>query len=330
MKLIVCGNGLDIHVGLDTSYRSYRKFLENRDIYSGKNAIKLIENSTFFIPRDVECWTDLESALSFDCKKYISEYVNAFDRDTDPNEYETCKAQIKAASDFLKESPLQIAKDFTNTWFWEWLANQYYKNIDAVCENNTDDILHEIIECDSICINFNYTHTLEDFLHLKQQQILYIHNRLPDKRNLMVEKFDFEKDVINAARKQFQFGSVRNNIEDWEKQVDSLEIKSSGKLIDKKQLKKDIKEIYWAFSKKLTMNYDSLKKFIDLYIDNISEIVILGHSILGVDEQYYKDIVVPKLGNRKWTIYYHDKKSEENARVFADRYNLKTIDFLKW
>ena len=33
IKLIICGNGLDIHVGLNTSYRAYRDYLVNKKIY---------------------------------------------------------------------------------------------------------------------------------------------------------------------------------------------------------------------------------------------------------------------------------------------------------
>ena len=28
MKLVVCGNGMDLHLGFKTSYLGYRKFLE--------------------------------------------------------------------------------------------------------------------------------------------------------------------------------------------------------------------------------------------------------------------------------------------------------------
>ena len=72
IKLIICGNGLDIHVGLNTSYRAYRDYLVNKKIYEGESAISIIEKSDFFIPRDKDCWTDLENALTFDYRKYNS------------------------------------------------------------------------------------------------------------------------------------------------------------------------------------------------------------------------------------------------------------------
>lgn len=330
MKLIICGNGLDIHVGLDTSYTAYKDYLENEKIFEGKNAIRLIENSCFFIPRDVDCWSDLENALSFDCEKYIGQYIEAFDRDTDINKYETCISQIKEGRKFFKQSPGDIASDFTNTWFWEWIARQYYKHINEICKIKKDDILHDIIGQDSVCINFNYTHTLEDFLGLKQEQILYIHNRLPDERKLLFEGVDFEQDIFNLSNKKFQFGSVRNSFEEWERLVDAVKLKSSGKLMNKEELKRDIKEIYLAFSKDLSVNYDILKEFIESYMSVISEIIVLGHSVLGVDEPYYKDIITPMLSHKKWSMYWHDKDSEEKVKEFSNKYGLQDVRFVKW
>ena len=52
-------------------------------------------------------------------------------------------------------------------------------------------------------------------------------------------------------------------------------------------------QFYNDFSKKLESNYDSLKGF--LGSNDIDEVTILGHTILGVDEPYYRDVLIPKL-----------------------------------
>lgn len=39
-------------------------------------------------------WTDLENAHTFDYKKYIIQYMDAFDRDIDVNNYENSISQI--------------------------------------------------------------------------------------------------------------------------------------------------------------------------------------------------------------------------------------------
>ncbi len=316
-----------MHVGFNTSYRAYREYLEKEMRYECRSAISIIENSNFFIPRDKDCWTDLESALTFDYKKYITQCIGTFDRDADVNNYETCNSQINAANLFLKNSPKDIARNFTNTWFWEWIAREYYNNIEYVCYKNERDGIHNIINRDCICINFNYTHTLEDMFGIKKDNILYIHNRLPDKRALRLQEFDFERDILAPSMKQFQFGSVNNCIDDWINFANSINLKSSQKLMNKKNLIDALEEIYYAFSKNLSTNYDILSKFIDENKAKITDVIVLGHSILGVDEPYYRDVIVPKLKNVQWHIYWHNF---DNASIFIEKYKLQAAEPKKW
>lgn len=327
IKLIICGNGLDIHVGLNTSYRAYRDYLVNKKIYEGESAISIIEKSDFFIPRDKDCWTDLENALTFDYRKYITQYIDAFDRDIDVNNYETSIAQMSSANQFFKNNPQAIARDFTNNWFWEWIAREYYNNIEEICFKNSNDSIHEVIDRECICINFNYTHTLEDMFDIDKTNVLYIHNRLPDKRNPNYKGIDFERDILALAKKQFQFGSVNNYLDEWINFANSIKLKSSQKLMNRKSLIDDLKEIYYAFSKKLSMNYDVLSKFIDENKTKITEVIVLGHSMLGVDEPYYRDVIVQKLKDVHWDIYWH---KFDDASIFIEKYKLPEAKSKEW
>lgn len=44
----------------------------------------------------------MENALTFDYRKYITQYIDAFDRDIDVNNYETSIAQMNSANQFLR------------------------------------------------------------------------------------------------------------------------------------------------------------------------------------------------------------------------------------
>lgn len=44
----------------------------------------------------------MENALTFDYRKYITQYIDAFDRDIDVNNYETSIAQMNSAKQFLR------------------------------------------------------------------------------------------------------------------------------------------------------------------------------------------------------------------------------------
>lgn len=99
--------------------------------------------------------------------------------------------------------------------------------------------------------------------------------------------------------------------------------------MSKSGLKQSIKEIYMAFSKNLSRNYGKLRDFIELYSKDISEVVVLGHSILGVDEPYYRDVIIPMLGDKKWTISYHNERDIDTAMKFSDKYNLFKPNYLE-
>ena len=47
MKLIICGNGMDLHLGFRTSYPEYRNFLGKAKFIQGESAISIVENSHF-------------------------------------------------------------------------------------------------------------------------------------------------------------------------------------------------------------------------------------------------------------------------------------------
>lgn len=172
-----------------------------------------------------------------------------------------------------------------------------------------------------------FKNTSYDLVRKMQEHVLYIHNRLPDKRNLNDKGIDFERDILALAKKQFQFGSVNNYLDEWINFANSIKLKSSQKLMSKKSLIDNLKEIYYTFSKKLSMNYDVLSKFIDENKTKITEVIVLGHSMLGVDEPYYRDVIVPKLKDVHWDVYWH---KFDDASIFIEKYKLPEAKSKEW
>lgn len=335
MKLIFVGNGVDLHVGLKTSYKSYRDYLKNHCFVSGVNAIKLIDNSPYFKYGEKDKrWSDLEETLTFDWDRYIDDKLKTYDRDVNPNNFQESELQLKDSVEFEKVNPEMVAREFTGEWFWEWISKEYYQNIEKV-KSQYNGELEDIFTEDSIIVNFNYTHTLEDLFSIKKDKILYIHNRLPDKKNVSKKPISFDKwlsDLLEAGQKTFQFGSPKNVYEKCQEILDNLSIESKTMQDKEGWIERDIKQMFLAFSKNLNENYDGLVKFIDGYMDDIDEVIIIGHSMLGVDEPYYRDIVCPKLKSSKWTIYWHDENDEISTNEFVEKYLLenKDVDKIQW
>lgn len=335
MKLIFVGNGVDLHVGLKTSYKSYQDYLKSHCYVSGENAIELINDSPYFIgKRKNERWSDLEETLTFGWNRYIEDKLRTYDRDVNPNNFQESELQLKDSVKFEKVNPEMVAWEFSGEWFLEWISKEYYQNIEKV-KSQYNGELKDIFTEDSIIVNFNYTHTLEDLFSIKKDKILYIHNRLPDKKNVSKKTISFDEwlsDLLEAGQKTFQFGSPKNDYEECQEILDNLSIESKTMQGKEGWIERDIKQMFLAFSKNLNENYDGLAKFIDSYIDDIDEVIIIGHSMLGVDEPYYRDIVCPKLKSSKWTIYWHDENDEISTNEFVEKYLLenKDVDKIQW
>ena len=75
------------------------------------------------------------------------------------------------------------------------------------------------------------------------------------------------------------------------------------------------------------MNYDVLSKFIDENKTKITEVIVLGHSMLGVDEPYYRDVIVPKLKDVHWDVYWH---KFDDASIFIEKYKLPEAKSKEW
>lgn len=325
MNLVICGNGMDLHLGFKTSYQNYRDFLRTEQFINGKTAISLIENSIFLMNKEADCWSDLEKTLTFDCEKFIEEILYAFDRDISPYDENQSKSQMHAAKMFIEESPVKIARSFTNDWFYNWIANEYYNRVDRV-KNRYKGIMKDLIREDDIFINFNYTPSLEDVFKIDKKNILYIHNRFPRKPQFPFSYEDLLQGIVESGKKKFQFGSPENKLEKWEELLSKIKLKSKGQLCNKEMIERDVMDIYYSFSKDLSYNYDSLKKFISS--SSVESVIILGHSILGIDTPYYEEILIPAFKEKNWIITWHD--NDINAKKFIANYSITSYNLIEW
>ncbi|MED1674458.1 AbiH family protein, partial [Pallidibacillus thermolactis] len=83
-----------------------------------------------------------------------------------------------------------------------------------------------------------------------------------------------------------------------------------------------------AASKNLEKNYKTLRDFIST--KNIYEVIIMGHSIMGVDFRYYSDVIIPVLKNCCWTFYCHSNDDRDNAIKLIQQFSLKDFCIKNW
>lgn len=325
MKLVICGNGMDLHLGFRTSYQEYKRFLTEAKFIQGQSAISIIEGSKFFVSRDADCWSDLEKSLKFDAEKYVEGLIFAYDRDIEPYDEVKSREQIEAANQFEKNNPETIAFDFTNRWFFEWIGKEFYSKVEQI-KLSYDGILKSLFDAECIFVNFNYTPSLESIFEIDEGRILYIHNRFPVKSTVPFTSEDLINEIIESGKKKFQFGSTENRLEEWDEKLSLVSLKSKGKLLDRKNIEEKVHSIYRSFSKNLIDNYENLENFVPA--DKVEEVVVIGHSFMGVDELYYRDVLVPMLKDSKWTFFCHG--SRDTAHAFVDKYNISEYEMIDW
>ena len=81
-------------------------------------------------------------------------------------------------------------------------------------------------------------------------------------------------------------------------------------------------------SKNLEMNYDSLNNFINNNV--IEEVVVMGHSLIGVDCPYYADIIVPKLKDCRWVFHWHFNSDKKDIEEFIKKFSINNYSLVEW
>ena len=310
MKLIICGNGFDLHHGLKTSYKDYECYLKDTRLDIAEKYINFCER---FSSLEGDYWSDIESSLALDTDKIAEHLADASEN-------------IRNTVSFIDL--------FTGQAFLEWL-----KTVDV--ENKFED--KDLSLCKEDCyINYNYTLTLEKLYSIPERSIFHIHGKITDvdeskfSANIIPLSFKMIDDVQSTSsidtpqginneliREHIQFGSFNNNPSQIKESLTEkcTSENDSSALID-------IVDYAGKSFKDIEKNITSVNDFIDN--KTIDEIVIMGHNFLGVDETYYEKIFVKKHKNCIWTIYFHNGDSLINAILFIRKYGISKYRFFHW
>lgn len=327
MKLIICGNGFDLHHGFRTSYNAYKDFLLSRYPHSFRD----FEDFRYLSLSNSDRWSDLESSLTIDYEEFIynsiSDYYPDWNNDSDSRWYDL---------DIDIEQQTKFIYDFTGKYFFEWLSDIDY----SVAKEKLG-----CIEPEDLFINFNYTSTLEVVYKIPEENVFHIHGSIDsiDKGNIQawhtpsfntIEEAEiaeqFQSDEFNngIVREHIQFGSIHNTPNLIKQElVKSFEHDDFYSVSIEPAINKLV-AFCEAGAKDIERNYEPLKKFTE--DKQIDQIVVMGHSILGVDKAYYSDIIVPAFQDSYWSFYYHSEDNFLDAKEFVRQFGIENFEFIKW
>lgn len=260
-------------------------------------------------------WSDVETALTIDCDTLVEDSLAYYYPDPMSDGSSTWHS-------FAIEIDLQtrFVDNFTGKYFCEWLTSQ---------ADNTSIKRKLDLKPDDLYITFNYTNLLQEFYQIPAENVLHIHGSLKDERKLQKLKASKTEDIAfqqSPQLRKIQFGSLFND----------------PKLIRDELVRRYGRDDHFGASiepginnlinyceasfKDLKSNYDVLEQFIAK--QNVSHITIMGHSIMGIDNPYYEDIIVPRYRDCLWTLYYY--KDDAEARMFVDTFAIPRYEIKKW
>lgn len=342
MKLYVCGNGFDLHHGLPTSYKNYKEFLNQK--YA--NVISEYEEFVGVYDNDRIAWSSIEDALKVDYLKMLYRYAEqpsveetVYHRSHDSgtlfygrNDLEDA---FKGLTDFIT--------NFTGKFLYDWLSSIDIKSAIPDLSLSPDDLY----------INFNYLDTLQVLYHVPDDKVYHIHGTIKNLKSLNkatnVYKKDFislysgevgKKEALDAWRitecPEFQNMYIRQELQFGAVIHKDQEIAKINKWYHADEAYADyvnpsirvIEDFIEKSTKGLSNNYKKLTQFVMLHND-IDTVVIMGHTLLGVDFPYYKEILVPFLRDKQWIFMSHNGNTNE-IRKFIDQTKLENVSIKTW
>ena len=328
MKLYICGNGFDIHNGFETKYISYRNYFDKYPFDSHYiDIVKHIENCPYIEFQSANSWSDAEKNLKIDYRKYFNDYCELYNKPrVKPGSFKFEKSNKPDGMKFLND-----IYSFTGECFYYWLKHTYDKHL-KINTPYPKDLSYLKNNCNDIFITFNYTTTLEDIYKIPSDNILYIHGCIKNinEENLCINYIDSYgskvREIKSALVRDLQFGSADNNPDKIIQELQTFDIKPNNCMFSCKNIiDKIITYCKWSY-KDIPNNYKKINNFVEN--KHIEEIIIIGHSIMGIDNPYYSNVFVPRFKNCKWTFYYY--KDKKNIDKFIEKYSLNNCNYIQF
>lgn len=292
MRLIIIGNGFDLHHRLKTSYGDYCDFLKgfaSEILDDITNLRYFIGNFTDIHNKNDAFWANVEKNLRFDYNAMMD------DCKTDYHPYPLHESENFPDSSQLssmEEFAAATVKEFEN--IYKFVTSYLFQWIKSVDVEDADMSIPCCFEQKDVFVSFNYTKTLEDIYGINPKQVLHIHGCVDDEFSLQFGNTDEESVDVELDYKK-NYG-------------DDILFETAIQPAMERYV-----SIAEHLLKDLTENIVKLNKW--LQCGDVDEVVVMGHSYNGSDLRYYEEFFVPKFKNVNWTIYCWAKKPEETEQA---------------
>ena len=299
-RMLIVGNGFDLEHGLKTTYWDFREYLEEShldfliafekmynfypidfgDPYVGKDAQRKREETVYNM-----LWEKFEELMG---NPDIGSMINASECILDDLNLDGGNIGIEDTMDDYWENEYGFIQQFPD-YVKEWIEQISTDNVKARKKSLINDN-----EC--ICLNFNYTDTLENVYHI--EDVFHIHGSVCE----------------NSWVDPIMGHCTRKGIEEHKEAA-----YKAGEYFDEGE--ESIHKAIARFLEPINKDTDEIIKNNQSFFAQLSEIdsiTIVGWSAGSVDIPYLKKVSESVKSEAIWHVYWHDKKAEDMLKNAFD------------
>ena len=278
MRLYVIGNGFDRAHNLPTRYWDFRTYLAQHypDFLSSFEENYDIYQGMTDEQKGKLLWNALETNLANIREDVIIEDATHIEMGLESGDVEiegTLRDYFEEQFDYIKKLEIYLK---------QWVRTIRIRDLNrftSKLDNSNNDIF----------VTFNYTAVLETTYRINEENVIHIHGSLRD----------------NADDPILGHGNS-NRIEDIKGRRNHAVIKADEKESSICYVLQD----YYQTTYKNVSNY--MHKLNRLVTKKFDEVIVLGHSIAGVDLPYFKRLDEITSKKLKWRVCYFDKDEKRD------------------
>lgn len=296
MKLFIIGNGFDKGHGLQTGYWDFRIYLEN--LYP--EFLYGFEQHYYIYPKSDDAakkkllWNEFESNLANIDEDIIIENAVSIDMNLESGDVgieDTLYDYFTEEYKYIE----QLAK-----YLKQWVRTIRIKGIQQKTDfiNNAND---------DIYITFNYTAVLETVYGIDEKKIIHIHGSLRQR----------DDEPVLGHGNTNRMDKIQEKLQEAENEYDEKEI----------SIYRVVKD-YYRHTFKDTNRY--MNKLSYIPCEEIDEIIVIGHSVAGVDTTYFRNIDMFTKKKAFWKVYYYSDNERKlikgrliNCGINSNRIDMK-------
>jgi len=273
MKLFIIGNGFDRGHNLRTGYWDFRTFLERcypDFLYSFESNYNIYPGFSDEEKQQL-LWNEFESNLANIDEDIIIENAVSIDMALESGDIgigDTLYTYFSEEFKYIKQLPYYLKL---------WIQSLRIRDLlprTTIIDSKSNDMY----------VTFNYTSVLENVYKISENKIIHIHGSLRMR--------DGNPIIGHGNHKRIE--EIKERHEKADEIFDEKESSISSVIED-----------YYNDTYKNVSNY--IHKLVSLQNENIEEVIVIGHSLAGVDMPYFGTINSYTKAKAKWKVYYYDK-----------------------